>query len=105
MNIKKRKAMKKAAAKEEPQAPAADKAPVNPMAPAEDSDEAKRSKAKYDMEDLLRAEDIKKDPERMKHVKKHAEDHLTKVRSIADLKDLAEALPKKKQSGSYTGSY
>lgn len=56
----------------------------------EAADEAARQ-GKYDLEKLLDAEDIRSNPDKMKHAMAHADEKMGKIRSIQDLKDVAEA--------------
>ncbi len=56
-----------------------------------DADDEARRQGKYDLEKLLEAEEIKANPEKMKHAMAHAEEKMTRIRSIQDLKDLSEA--------------
>lgn len=56
----------------------------------EQKDEAHRQ-GKYDLQTLMEAESIKKDPKKMKHVMKHAKNHAASIQSIQDLKDAYEA--------------
>lgn len=67
--------------------------PKNAMAdkPEPDEDDKMRN-GEYDMDHLLKAEDIKNDPDRMKYVAKAHDKKTVAMRSIADLKIAGQAL-------------
>lgn len=71
--------------------PAKDAAVISSDSFAPKEDEEKERNGKYDLEALLHAEEIRNDPERMKHAKAHGEKQMGKIRSIQDIKDVAEA--------------
>lgn len=61
------------------------------MAPKEDDDEKKyEQEGHWDLDQLMRAEEIRQDPKRMKYVHKAHEKKFSALRSIADLKAVAD---------------
>lgn len=70
--------------------------PKEAMAPKEiapeKSDSDREREGEIDLDDLLRAEKIKLDPDRMKYVLKAHEKKSTAMRSIEDLKMASQAL-------------
>lgn len=74
--------------------------PKDAMAPKIDKPEPdeddKMRNGEYDMEHLLKAEDIKNDPDRMKYVGKAHDKKTVAMRSIADLKMASAALDSQK---------
>lgn len=78
----------------------ADMARTSPsaMAPApapEPSEDDKIQSGGYDLDHLMRAEEIKADPKKMEYVHKAHKKKMTAMRSIQDLKDAAQALAHK----------
>lgn len=75
------------------------KTPASSMAPKEKDHEKSESdferEAEIDLDDLLRAEKIKADPERMKRILAAADKKAGSIRSIQDLKVAGEALAHK----------
>lgn len=63
--------------------------------PEPDEDSLMRA-GEYDMDHLMKAEDIKNDPEKMKYVQKAHAKKTTQMRSIADLKTAGAALDQQK---------
>lgn len=78
-----------------PRTPAAAMAPKEPPTP-EKTEEDRLRDGDYDMEHLMRAEDIKADPKRMEYVQKAHAKKTTQMRSIADLKMAGAALDQQK---------
>lgn len=66
-------------------------APAAPPAP-ERSEEDKVRDGGYDLDHLMRAEEIKADPDKMAYVMKAHAKKTTAMRSIADLKNAGQAL-------------
>lgn len=64
---------------------------------SETSEEDKLRKGEWDLEDLMKAEEIKGDQGRMEYVHKAHAKKTTQMRSIADLKVAAEALAEKER--------
>lgn len=81
-------------ASEMPRTPPASMAPKMDK-PEPDEDDLMRN-GEYDMEHLLKAEDIKNDPDKMKYVQKAHAKKSTQMRSIADLKVAGAALDQQK---------
>lgn len=73
------------------------KTPASSMAPKkeEKSESDFEREAEIDLDDLLRAEKIKADPERMKRILAAADKKAGSIRSIQDLKVAGEALAHK----------
>ncbi len=72
--------------------------PKNAMAPAaEKPEEDLERDGHFDLEHLMKAEEIKKDPLRMDYVHKAHEKKSAQMRSIADLKVAGQALAAKSQ--------
>lgn len=71
--------------------------PANSMAPkAEEKSESDLEReGEIDLDDLLRVEKIRQDPERMKRVHAAADKKQVHIRSIQDLKTAGEALAHK----------
>lgn len=89
--------MKKSKAKDfmadMPRTPPGSMAPAQPMPTEED----KMRSGEMDLDHLLRAEDIKQNPDKMKYVAKAHEKRTTSMRSLGDLKMAAQALAHKKK--------
>jgi hypothetical protein len=67
-------------------------APKNPDMQMEPSEEDKLRSGEYDLDHLMKAEDIKNDPEKMEYVHKAHAKKTVSMRSIADLKVAGQAL-------------
>lgn len=82
--------------------PASDhpRTPTDSMAPIkyEPTEDDKIRDGGYDLDHLIRAEEIKGDDKKMEYVKKAHEKKTTQMRSIADLKVAGQALAHKKTS-------
>ncbi len=65
----------------------------SPNASRKETDEEDRKKmdGKYHLSTLLEAEEIRQDPEKMKYAMEHADQKMSRIRSLQDLKDVAEA--------------
>jgi hypothetical protein len=72
------------------------KTPPGSMAAAkekmEESEEDKMRSADYDLDHLMKAEDIKNDPDKMAYVQKAHAKRTVAMRSIGDLKEASAAL-------------
>lgn len=79
--------------------------PKDSMAPSkyEPTEEDKIRDGNYDMDHLLKAEEIKADAERMKYVGKAHDKKTVAMRSIADLKVAAQALAQQKKEEASEG--
>lgn len=89
--------MKKSKIADMPRTSAAAMSPKHVDAKDERSEEDKLRSGEYDLDHLMRAEDIKNDPEKMEYVHKAHAKKTTQLRSIADLKMAGQALAAKKQ--------
>lgn len=65
-----------------------EKAPVNPMAPKEDSPEDEMREGEYDLDQLMRAHEIQGDEKRHTRAMKALEKRKKAITSIEDLKNM-----------------
>lgn len=75
-----------------PRTPKDAMAPAEPLPVPQKTDMEKMQDGNYDLDHLLKAEDIKADPEKMNWVQKAHDKKSTAMRSIADLKMASQAL-------------